>query len=267
MLKNSCQTHEILNRIRCFVLDMDGTIYLGNDLFDFTIPFLENVKKSGRDFYFFTNNSSKNKEAYIEKLAQMQILIPAEKMLISNQVIIQWLLKEHPGKSVYIVGTPYLVEDFKKAGICVTEDADIVILGFDTTLTYEKLVIACNLVRAGKPIFGANPDFNCPVEGGGFIPDCGSMARLIEASTGVLPEFFGKPSRHTLDYIIKTTGYAPWELAVVGDRLYTDIAVAEGTDVTSILVLSGETKLQDLEKSPIQPDLIFQNLSEMIPLL
>lgn len=253
-----------LRPIKMFVLDMDGTIYLGDRLFPFTKGFLQAVQAGGADFCFFTNNSSKNREAYLQKLKAMDITIPPEKMLISNGVILDWLKENRPGESAYVVGTPALCADFDEAGIQRREDADYVVLGFDTTLTYEKLCTACNLVRAGKPIYGVNPDFNCPVEGG-FIPDCGSMAALIKASTGVQCEFFGKPSRHTLAYMLAHTGCRPEEMAVVGDRLYTDIAVAEGTGVTSILVMSGETTPELLAQSAVKPDLIFPDIGCIFP--
>ncbi len=250
-----------LARIKMFVLDMDGTIYLGNQLFPFTKDFLETVRASGRDCCFFTNNSSKNREAYLQKLRGMGIDIEPEKMLISNGVILDWLKIHHPGESCYVVGTPPLLRDFQSAGVQLDDkDPDCVILGFDTTLTYEKLRLACDFIRAGKPVFGVNPDWNCPVEGG-FIPDCGSIAALVKASTGVQCEFFGKPSRHALDYMLAHTGCAPQEMAVVGDRLYTDIAVAAGSEVTSILVMSGETTPAMLAESPIQPDLVFEDLA------
>lgn len=256
-----------LKKVQVFVLDMDGTIYLGNHLFPFTQGFLRRVKETGRDFYFFTNNSSKNREAYLEKLTGMGIEIPPEKMLISNGVILEWLKMHHPGASCYVVGTPSLLEDFRKSGFVPDDpNADVVILGFDTTLTYEKLVTACDLVRAGKPVYGVNPDWNCPVENG-FIPDCGSIAALVKASTGVQCSFFGKPSPHTLEYMLRQTGCRPDQLAVVGDRLYTDIAVAAGTDVTSILVMSGETTPELLAESPTKPDLVVENLEELGNLL
>lgn len=252
--------------IKCFVLDMDGTIYLGNRLFPYTRDFLEKVVRTGRDYVFFTNNSSKNADAYIEKLARMGIEIGKEKMLISNEVITDYIRKTYPGKSAYVIGTGLLAGDFEKAGIKVCEDADLVVLGFDTELVYRKLVIGCDLIRAGRPFLAVNPDFNCPVENG-FIPDCGSIARLITASTGVTPEFFGKPARRALDYMLAKTGCAPGELAVVGDRLYTDIAIAEGTDVTSILVLSGETRREDLEGGGYAPDIVVKDLAELAEML
>jgi glycerol-1-phosphate dehydrogenase [NAD(P)+] len=259
---------EKMKKIKCFILDMDGTIYLGNELFDFTHGFLQRVEETGREYYFFTNNSSKSQQAYIDKLNDMDIHIQPGQMMISSHVMIQYLKETHPGKSVYVVGTPSLINEFKAFDMnLVEENPDIVILGFDTTLTYEKMSKACHAIRHGCIYYGINPDWNCPVEGGEFIPDCGSMAKMIEASTGRWPDFFGKPSKHTLDYIIKETGYQPDEIAIVGDRLYTDIAVADGSPVTSILVLSGESTLEDVKNSPVKPDLILDSLKNLIEVL
>lgn len=186
-------------------------------------------------------------------------------MMISNQVAITYLKEYYPNKSVYIVETPLIVHEFEKAGFKVDEeDPDIVLLGFDTTLNYEKIKKACDYIRSGAIYFGLNPDLNCPMEGGTFIPDCGSMAKMIEASTGRFPEFFGKPSKYTLDYIIKKTGCRPEEIAIIGDRLYTDIAVADGSDVTSILVLSGESTKEDVKNSEVKPDYIVEDLREIL---
>ena len=259
---------DIIKGTECFVLDMDGTIYLGERLFDFTKEFLKTVEQCGKDYVFYTNNSSKNAEAYITKLSNMNISVSPDKMLISNQVIIQYMLQNYEGKSVYIVGTKYLSDDFKEAGIKVLDsrDADMVILGFDTTLTYEKLCIACDMVRDGKTILGVNPDINCPTDGG-FIPDCGSMAALIAKSTGVMPEFFGKPSRHTLDSVKQRTGYSEAGITFIGDRLYTDIAITDGTAAHSILVLTGESSEEDVKKGNYHPDAICSSLAEITAIL
>ena len=257
-----------IRQIKSFILDMDGTIYLGNELFDYTQDFLKTVEETGRKYYLFTNNSSKSQQAYIDKLAGMGIMIRPEQMMISSHVMIQYLKQHHPGESLYVVGTPSLLKEFEAYDMPLTEiDPDIVILGFDTTLTYEKMSKACHYVRNGCTYYGINPDWNCPIEGGDFIPDCGSMAEMIEASTGRFPEFFGKPSKHTLDYIIEETGCRPEEIAIVGDRLYTDIAVADGSPVTSILVLSGESTMEDVEKSDVKPDVIVDTLENITEIL
>ena len=256
--------------IKCFVLDMDGTIYLGNDLFEFTPAFLQKVTDTGRKYYFFTNNSSKSQTAYIDKLARLGIHIQPEQMMISSHVMIKFLQENHAGKKIFVMGTDSLLAEFKRFNMPLVaegETPDIVVIGFDTQLTYEKLCKACDYVRHGAVYYGINPDWNCPVEGGEFIPDCGSMAKLIEASTGRFPEFFGKPSRHTLDYIVSTTGVKPEEIVVVGDRLYTDIAVTANSDVNSVLVLSGESTLEDVEKSPVKPTAVLPSLASITELL
>ena len=258
----------MFEKIKCFILDMDGTIYLGNELFSFTKDFLKKVEETGREYYFFTNNSSKSQQDYIEKLERFGIRIKRQQMMTSTHVISRYLKQHYEGKSIYVVGTTSLIQEFQYFDMNLTEeDPDIVVLGFDTTLTYEKLSKACHYIRNGCTYFGINPDWNCPIEGGAFIPDCGSIAKLIEASTGRFPEFFGKPSKHTLDYIIQETGYEPDEIAIVGDRLYTDIAVADQSDVTSILVLSGESTREDVKTSDVKPNVILEDLSEITKML
>ena len=258
----------MFEKIKCFILDMDGTIYLGNGLFPFTKDFLKKVEDTGREYYFFTNNSSKSQQAYIEKLGKLGIQIKKDQMMTSSHVIVKYLKEHYGGKSIYVLGTSSLIQEFQYFDMNLTEeDPDIVVLGFDTTLTYEKLSKACHYIRNGCIYFGINPDWNCPMEGGAFIPDCGSIAKLIEASTGRFPEFFGKPSKHTLDYIIQETGYKPDEIAIVGDRLYTDIAVADQSDVTSILVLSGESTREDVTTSDVKPNVILEDLSEITKML
>lgn len=257
-----------IDELKCFILDMDGTIYLGQELFSFTPAFLEKVRKTGRDMYFFTNNSSKSQQAYIDKLDKMGICIEQKQMMISSHVMIKYLQEHYPGKSIYVVGTQSLINEFKSFHMnLVDENPEIVVLGFDTSLTYEKMERACHAIRNGCIYFGINPDWNCPMEGGTFIPDCGSMAKMIEGSTGRWPEFFGKPSKYTLEYMIKESGYQPNEIAIVGDRLYTDIAVADGSEVTSIMVLTGEASLEDVAKSKIKPDMIVTSLEEITNML
>lgn len=257
-----------LSDIQAFVLDMDGTIYLGNELFTYTHTFLNKVMQSGRDYYFFTNNSSKDLDTYIHKLANFNITIEPRQMMVSTHVILKYLKQHHDGQSVYVIGTPALRKEFYIHGWTWNEvDPDIVILGFDTTLNYEKLEKACHFIRNGATYYGINPDLNCPMEHGTFIPDCGSIARLIEASTGQYPEFFGKPSRRTLDYMIEECGLRPDQIAIIGDRLYTDIAVADGSEVTSILVMSGESNERDLKSSKIRPDIVIEHIGVLAELL
>ena len=251
---------DVLKRVKCFILDLDGTVYLGDKILEGSINFLEELEKNNITFKFFTNNSSKNAQVYIKRIKKMGYNLSDDKMLISNYVIINYIKENMPEKKVFVLGTDYLKEDFKAANInVVTEDADVVVVGFDTSLVYENVSKACEFIRNGALFLGVNPDFNCPTEDG-FIPDCGSICSMITASTGVVPEYFGKPTHHTLKYVLKDTGFHEEEIAFVGDRLYTDIAIGKDNASVTILVLSGEAKLEDLLESEIQPSLIFDSL-------
>ncbi|MBU3179811.1 HAD-IIA family hydrolase [Clostridium psychrophilum] len=251
---------DVLKKVKCFILDLDGTVYLGDKILEGSIKFLEKLEKENIKFKFFTNNSSKNAKVYINRIRKMGYNLTDDMMLISNYVIINYIKENMPDKKVFVLGTQYLKDDFKDANInVVTEEADVVVVGFDTTLEYENVSKACEYIRNGATFLGVNPDFNCPTEDG-FIPDCGAICAMITASTGVVPEFFGKPSHHTLKFVLKDTGFREEEIAFVGDRLYTDIAIGKDNDSVTILVLSGEAKLEDLVESEIQPTLIFKSL-------
>ncbi|MCL2662815.1 MAG: iron-containing alcohol dehydrogenase [Oscillospiraceae bacterium] len=255
-----------LSGVKCYILDMDGTIYLGDKLFPYTLDFLNHLDKAGKDYIFYTNNSSQNSAYYISKLQKMGIPIAADKLYMSTHVLLEHLKNpvNNTGKTVFVAGTKALKDDFEAGGYILTEiDPDFVVLGFDTDMDYSRLTKLCDFVRAGLPYYGVHTDYNCPVEGG-FIPDCGSLAAAVTASTGITPEFFGKPSRHTMDYIINKTGYKEHELCVIGDRLYTDIAIATGTKARCVLVLSGETKRNSLVGSKYVPDLIVKDLAELV---
>ena len=254
---------EILKHVKCFILDMDGTFYLGNKILDGSLEFLESVKNCNKRFYFFTNNSSKNALYYQKKLRKMGCFVAEKDILTSNQVIINYIKNNHYNNKIYLLGTNYLKEDFKNEGIkLVEENPDLVVVGFDTTLEYDGVAKACHYIRNGISFYAVNPDFNCPLETG-FIPDCGSICAMITASTGVKPVVFGKPSDYTLQYILKHTNLLEDDLAYIGDRLYTDIAMGKGNKLNTILVLSGETKKEDLTCSNVQPDLIFNSLKEI----
>lgn len=253
----------LLEEIELFVLDMDGTFYLGDRILDGSLEFLEKVLARGKRFLFFTNNSSKSPELYIEKLKRMDCKITRKEIMTSGDVTIAYLNRYYAGKRVYLVGTPALEDSFREAGIPLTEEEpDIVVVGFDTTLTYRKLERACTFIREGALFLATHMDINCPTEDG-FIPDCGAMCRLISYSTGVEPRFLGKPEEETLQMILQQTGCRKEHVAFVGDRLYTDVATGVKNGARGILVLSGETKAEDLEKSEIQPDGVFLSLREM----
>jgi len=245
---------------KLFVLDMDGTFYLGDKILEGSLDFIEKVKETGKEFMFFTNNASKTSEYYKNKLLKMGCKVNGKNIVTAGDVTIEYLIENYPGKKVYLVGTPLLEDSFRKAGIdLVQEDADVVVVSFDLTLTYEKLSKACTFIRKGATFIATHMDLNCPTEHG-FIPDCGSICAMVTASTGVKPRYLGKPFKETVDMIERISGYKKNEIVIIGDRLYTDIATGYNNGVTSILVLTGETKLEDIAQSDIKPDFIFPSL-------
>lgn len=254
-----------LSSIKLFVLDMDGTFYLGDNIIDGALDFLKQVKHTHREFLFFTNNSSKTDEDYIHKLAKMDCIIDHQQIMTSGDVTISYLKSHHPNQSVYVMGTPALVADFEKQGIQLVENEqpDVVVVSFDTTLTYEKLEKACTFIRNGATFLATHLDINCPTEDG-FIPDCGAMCQTISLSVGKEPKYLGKPFFETMEAILKRTKVQKEEIAFVGDRLYTDVATGVNNGSHGILVLSGETKQSDVTQASIQPTLVYASLKDMI---
>ena len=249
---------------KLFILDMDGTVYLGDRLFPETLPFLERITSSGKRYLFFTNNASRSPETYVHRLQSMGIPAGRREILTSGDVTIHFLKMHRPGQTVYIVGTPDLIESFQAEGILLDDEKpDIVLVSFDTTLTYDKLEKACRFIREGAEFLSTHPDFNCPVEGG-FIPDSGSICALVTASTGKMPRYFGKPYPETLEMLMETTGCAKEDMVVIGDRLYTEIAMGVNNGVDAVLVLSGETTLEDGEASDVKPDDIVPSIGDLL---
>lgn len=254
-----------LRMTELFILDMDGTIYLGNQVFEDAVKFISKVKEAGKKIVYFTNNASKNPQIYFEKLLRMGFQAERNEIISAGDVTARYLLKYHPNESVYLVGTPALEQSFQEYGITLSEDATIVVSSFDTTLTYQKLETACNLIRNGATYYCTHPDFNCPTENG-FIPDSGAIAALITASTGTKPKYFGKPHKESADLIAELF-HVPFEkTAMVGDRLYTDIAFGKNNGILSILVLTGETKKEDINVKNA-PDLCFEKIGDILQFL
>lgn len=258
--------YDLLKDTDLFVLDMDGTYYLSDTIIEGSLEFLKKVTETGRRYMFFTNNSSKDKNRYIEKLAKMNTYITEKDIMTSGDVTISFLKKERPGKSVYVLGTPALTESFTEAGINIRQDlndtADIVVVAFDMTLTYEKLEHACTLIRNGAEYIATHPDINCPTDTG-FIPDCGAFIAAINLSTGKTPRILGKPYADTADMVALVSNIPKNRIAFVGDRLYTDVACGVNNGAKGYLVLSGETHFEDIANSSTKPDLVFKNLYEI----
>jgi HAD superfamily hydrolase (TIGR01457 family) len=257
-------TFNKLNAIRCYLLDMDGTIYLGDQLLPGAMEFLRLLEERDIQYYFLTNNSSKSKTQYVDKLARLGIPTSEEMVFTSGEATAIYIKKQKPGAKLYVVGTPPLEEEMRTHGFqLVQEDPDYAVLGFDTTLTYEKLWKLCDFVRAGLPYIATHPDFNCPTETG-FMPDIGAMIAFVETSTGRLPDqVVGKPNTPIVESIVEKTGFPVEQLGMIGDRLYTDIALG-AAGLTTVLVLSGETNADDLAQSEFNPDYVMQDLAELV---
>lgn len=257
-----------LKNITCFALDMDGTIYLGEQWIDGAKDFLHAVEQAGKKYVFLTNNSSKNPRVYIEKLKRMGLQISENQIVTSGQATIHYLKEHFPGKRVFLLGNEMLTEEFIEEGICLEEDnPEVVVVGFDTSLTYQKMCKVCDFVRAGLPYLSTHPDFNCPTETG-FIPDAGAIHAFIQASAGRMPDhIIGKPNGDIMDYLAERENVSKSQTAMVGDRLYTDVAAGVNNGYTGILVLSGEATMEDVKTSDVEPDLIFESVKEMIPYL
>lgn len=255
---------------KLWLLDMDGTIYEEDRLFDGVLDFLKGITDRGGRYVFITNNSSKSVTDYIQKVTGMGITADADNFFTSAQATILWLQKQLPGGRVYCQGTKSLVKELRAAGISVTEEVepvDAVVMGFDMELTMEKLRKTCQILTEQEVAYIAtNPDLVCPVSFG-FVPDCGSFSQMIKNATGKYPEFIGKPEPTMVNIVREKFGYSREETVVVGDRIYTDIAAGLNAGVTSICVLSGEVNLDDIARSERKPSLVFESVKDIEEIL
>jgi len=252
-----------IEEIQCFLLDMDGTIYLGNRIIPGAIEFINYLKSSNRKFLFFTNNPTKDAEQYQKKLERLGIQVSKEHILTSGMATIEFLKRNTHYKNLFTVAPPSFEKELIRAGFnLVQENPDAVLISFDITLTYEKLKKATHYLLQGLPYIATNPDLVCPTENGP-IPDCGSIARLLHASTGREPRYIGKPNPEMVEMALKILNMQPQYTAMVGDRLYTDMEMAYRAGVTSILVLSGETTPEQLNKVERKPDFTFSSVKEL----
>ena len=268
MYQTEEKVSNIISGIRCFALDMDGTIYLGEQWIEGAREFLEAVRESGRTYVFLTNNSSKNPVVYVEKLARMGLFVNESQVITSGDATIYYIKKHYPGQKVFLLGNDMLKEQFKVEGIQLTDDTpDLVVTAFDTTLDYQKMCKVCDYVRAGLPYIATHPDYNCPTETG-FIPDIGAIHAFIHASASRYPDhIIGKPNAEIVNYLVDRVGYGKDGIMMIGDRLYTDVAAGANNGLHSALVLSGEATLEDCDKSDVKPELIFDSVKDIIPYL
>ncbi len=260
----------MLPHLRLFLFDMDGTLYLGNRLYDFTPRLLDTIKARGGLYLFMTNNSSKSVEDYIKKLQSLGIDAVYDDFITSSQATARYLKTHHAGATLYVCGTRSLIAELEKEGFTVTTDLDkvnVIVMGFDTELTFQKLEDVCRLLLSRDlPYIATNPDYVCPTEFGS-VPDCGSVCDMIFNATKKRPFVIGKPSDMMPRIAMEMTGFEKDETCVIGDRIYTDIKSGIAAGVYSILVLSGETTEDILNASPDKPDLVLHNAGELIDMI
>ncbi len=259
-----------LKQKRLFLLDMDGTLYLDDHLFDNCLNFLNQIKAIGGRYVFLTNNSSKSVEDYVKKLNRIGIPADAEDFFTSTMAACVYLKEHYKGKKLYALGTRSFKDELIKNGFPVTdrleEDVDGLLMGFDTELTFQKLEDACILLGRGVPYWATNPDWVCPTAYG-YVPDCGSISEALYNATKRRPYFIGKPQPDMALLAMQKFGYAKEETVMIGDRIYTDIACGVNAGISTILVFSGETTREDWEKSDIKPEYTFENISEIYSII
>ena len=251
---------ERLRRIRHVALDMDGTIYMGKSLFDCTKPFLASLREMGITYSFLTNNPSRSIDDYLRKLAALGIEATADEMYTTSLAAIDYIRDRYPSaRRLFLLGTPSMISEFEKAGFESTADdpddvPDAVVAAFDMTLSYGRLCRAAWWVSQGLPYIATNPDRVCPTDQRVVLVDCGSICKCIEHATGRRPDItLGKPDPNMLSGILSRHGLQPYEIAMVGDRIYTDVQMAHNAGAMGVLVLSGETTLDVADKADPQP--------------
>ena len=260
--------NELIRSKKLWLFDMDGTLYLGDRLYDFTVEMLQTLRRSGRRYLFMTNNSSKSVADYVKKLSRLGIEATEEDFITSSQATAWYLKKHHGGKRLYVCGTASLKAELEREGFTVTEnveDTECIVMGFDTELTFQKLwdISYMLLTREDIPYIATNPDYVCPTEFGS-VPDCGSVCDMLYNATRRRPVVVGKPEPLMPQLAMERLGFSREETAVVGDRIYTDVKCGLNAGITGILVMSGETTAEILAESADKPHLVLRDAGEIL---
>ena len=266
MAVGASESLDRLSKARGFAVDLDGTVYLGERLLPGARDLVQALRRRGIPFVFLTNNSSRSTDEYVQKLGRLGLDVGPENVLTSGAATIAFLKRRYDGKGVFLVGTPSLAREFGDGGIELVHasEADVAVLGFDTTVTYRKLQDLCVLVRQGRPYIATHPDVLCPTDGEPLV-DIGAFVELVRAATGRVPDVVvGKPNPMMVSAIAEKLGARADELVSVGDRLYTDVRMAVENGMTSVLVLSGETDVSMLSQARWRPHLVVRDLAELV---
>ncbi|SDB17121.1 HAD-IIA family hydrolase [Butyrivibrio sp. INlla16] len=272
------QDFEKLCNCQLFLLDMDGTLYLGDEVFDGAIDFIHTLEKLGKKYIYLTNNSSRAGIDYVDRLKKLGFPCEIENVYTSGMATAEYLKKNYGNRDIYVVGTRTFYDELKNSGLNVFNATDhdssdygdvfpVVCVGFDTELVYRDLDLAVHFLRKGSEFIAANPDWVCPMPAGEVLPDCGSICALLTASSGSEPTYIGKPNRNMVDIISTMTNIDNAKICCVGDRLYTDIAVAQNAGSVSVCVLSGECNEAEIADMDKKPDYVLDNVAELADIL
>lgn len=254
---------------KLFLFDIDGTLAVGNTLFDGSRELLSYIDSIGGASIFITNNSTKSQEAYVEKFSRWNLHTVQEQFITSSVLAAMYLQKHFSDALIFVMGTCSFYEELQKFGLHLTtnpqEKPDCVIVGYDSELSYRKLEDVCQVLfeHPNLPFLATNPDLRCPAPFG-FIPDCGAICHMIEDTTGRTPLYLGKPNGSVIDFCLEQTGFSREETIVVGDRLYTDIACGRNGQVDTCLILAGETQMGDLIDTPHLPTYCFSDVETLL---
>ena len=254
-----------LANVSGFLLDMDGTLYVGPNAMTGASDFISALKTASLPYLVFTNNSSRAKGVYRDRLGKLSMETRLEHVLTSGDASAGYLAHETTYRRVFVLGTEALKVACKEAGltVCAAHEApDCVLLGYDITLTYASLTDACLLVAEGLPYYATHADKTC-IDPRGLLPDAGAIIAAIETTTGLRPAILGKPELSMLDAGLRKLKKSKDQVMIVGDQLDTDITMGAQHNVLSCLVLSGETSRAQLETSDVSPDLVVENIGEL----
>ncbi|AFG34435.1 HAD-IIA family hydrolase [Fervidobacterium pennivorans subsp. shakshaketiis] len=259
---------ERIKNCELFILDIDGTFYLSGKPFEGSRKFVDALGRLGKKLVFLTNNSNRTIESYINEFEEMGIKLGRNQIVTAGVATAEYLLEEFGPKRVYIVGTDDIKYEFQRVGhTVVEEDPEVVVVTFDKTLTYEKIKKATQFVSKGALFVVTNPDLNCP-SSEGPLPDAGAIASAVRKASGVYPNIiFGKPEPKLIEMVIRHNNVGKNEACMVGDRLYTDILAGIQAGTWTVLVLTGEANMEQVQKSPIKPHLIAKDIGVLADIL
>lgn len=258
-----------LKEKKLFLFDIDGTLAVGDTLYEGSAKLLQYIENICGKAYYITNNSTKSGQDYVEKFRTAFGLETTEEQFItSGYMTIRFLKEQYADKKIFVLGTASFVAELRKNNLTVTEVAeegiDCVVVAYDSELNYEKLTEACKvLLTTNVPFYGTNPDLRCPIDFG-FIPDCGAICSMLTETTDRTPIYLGKPSKEVVELCLSLSGFTKEETLVVGDRLYTDIACGINGGVDTCVVFTGEATPEDIETTPYKPTYAFENVAELL---